>query len=165
MDIPRAARFQAALKTVSRNILVISWPCSLAIFMEILIFIKTYCTEEDNMRFMPKRIYEPSAPEDGFRVLVDRLWPRGVSKANAHLNLWLKDIAPSTELRKWFNHDPAKWEGFQDKYRQELDANPGPLAELRQTVGAADTVTLLYGARDAEHNEAVVLAEYLRNHI
>ena len=117
------------------------------------------------MNFIVKRIYEPANSEDGFRVLVDRLWPRGVSKEKARLDLWLKDIAPSTGLRKWFNHDPAKWIEFQSKYRQELEANPGALEELRKATGEAAVVTLLYGARDSEHNEAVVLAEYLSSHV
>ncbi len=105
-----------------------------------------------------KRAYEPAADEDGYRALVDRLWPRGVSKDRAHLDTWMKDIAPSTELRRWFGHDPARWDEFERRYRAEL-AEP----ERRRLVAAlADRatqgqVTLVYGARDTLHNEAVVL--------
>lgn len=107
-----------------------------------------------------KRAYAPASAEDGTRVLVDRLWPRGVTKERAQLALWLKEIAPSTELRKWFHHDPTKWDEFCLRYRQELDSNPAAvqrLADLAQT----GRVTLIYAARDEVHNEAVVLKEYL----
>lgn len=106
-----------------------------------------------------KRAYEPPAKADGARVLVDRLWPRGVSKAKAHIDLWLKDLAPSTELRKWFGHDPEKWSGFQEKYRAELKGNPA-LSELRALARQGD-VTLVYAARDELHNDAVVLKQVL----
>jgi uncharacterized protein YeaO (DUF488 family) len=107
-----------------------------------------------------KRIYEPSSPDDGERILVDRLWPRGVSKAKAALDAWMKDVAPSTELRRWFGHDPARWEEFQQRYRQELAARP---AALQPLVDAAEKgpVTLLYAARDEQHNEAVVLQQVI----
>lgn len=117
-------------------------------------------------RFLPmhtiriKRIYEPPSEADGYRVLVDRLWPRGVKKETAHIHTWEKEVAPSEELRKWFAHDPAKWDGFKKKYLAELKASDaaGKLAsELRQHT----TVTLLYGARDEAHNNAVVLQDYL----
>jgi uncharacterized protein YeaO (DUF488 family) len=104
-----------------------------------------------------KRIYEPVAKGDGYRVLVDRIWPRGVSKGEATLDEWLKDVAPSTALRQWFGHDPARWAEFQRRYRKELDGNPEArqaLASLRKRKGR---VTLLYAARDEEHNNAVVL--------
>lgn len=107
-----------------------------------------------------KRVYEPSDPEDGYRVLVDRLWPRGVAKAKAHLDLWLKEVAPSTELRKWFGHDPAKWDEFRARYVRELRDQPEAVATLLDKARQG-RVTLLYGARDTEHNEAVVLCEYL----
>ena len=107
-----------------------------------------------------KRAYEPPEPGDGQRVLVDRLWPRGVSKASAVLTAWMKDIAPSTELRKWFGHEPERWEEFRLRYRAELAANEAALAPLRAMV-AEGMVTLVYGAHDAAHNDAVVLAEYL----
>lgn len=106
-----------------------------------------------------KRAYEPAERGDGQRVLVDRIWPRGVSKAEAHIDLWLKEVAPSTALRKWFGHKPERWEGFRARYREELKANPA-VAELRQVM-AAGPVTLVYGAKDEQHNQAVVLAEYL----
>lgn len=107
-----------------------------------------------------KRIYEDAAPDDGARILVDRLWPRGVSKEKAALDLWLRDIAPSNELRKWFGHDPAKWDEFQKRYRVELENNPDAVNTLRAKV-AEGPVTLLYGARDQEHNEAQVLKDFL----
>ncbi len=110
--------------------------------------------------FRVKRIYAPPAPEDGARVLVDRLWPRGISKAHAALGLWARDVAPSTGLRRWFNHDPALWAEFRRRYRAELRANDAALAPLR-TLARQGPVTLLYAARDEDHNEAVVLRDYL----
>jgi uncharacterized protein YeaO (DUF488 family) len=107
-----------------------------------------------------KRVYEPTAPEDGQRVLVDRLWPRGVSKEKAAIDLWLKEIAPSTALRQWFGHDPALWGEFQQRYRAELDANGEVVGQLRDVIHAGKT-TLIYGAKDEAHNDAVVLAAYL----
>lgn len=106
-----------------------------------------------------KRAYEPPADTDGTRVLVDRLWPRGVAKAGARIDLWLKDVAPSTELRKWFGHDPDKWPAFQQKYRAELKGSPA-LAELRKLVRQGP-VTLVYSAKDELHNDAVVLRKLL----
>ena len=108
-----------------------------------------------------KRIYEPNNPQDGCRVLVDRLWPRGVSKEKAALDLWMKDIGPSTELRQWFGHDPNKWAEFQKKYRAELKNKGEMLDELRNLDKKHNQLTLLYGARDQEHNEAVIIAELL----
>jgi uncharacterized protein YeaO (DUF488 family) len=108
-----------------------------------------------------KRIYEPYDKKDGYRVLVDRLWPRGVSKEKAHLDLWLKDIAPSTELRKWFNHDIKKWPDFKKRYRAELKGNKEIVLALKQIIKKHPTMTLLYGAKDETHNEAIVLAELL----
>jgi uncharacterized protein YeaO (DUF488 family) len=102
-----------------------------------------------------KRAYEPPEPADGKRILVDRLWPRGIAKAKADIALWLKDVAPSTELRKWFGHDPEKWSEFQRKYRAELKGNPA-LAELK-AMAHSGKVTLIYAAKDESHNEAVVL--------
>ncbi len=107
-----------------------------------------------------KRIYEPPKKGDGRRVLVDRIWPRGVSREAAALDLWLKDIAPSTELRKWFGHDPSRYADFRNRYRQELDENPQPVAELAALAKQGD-VLLLYSAHDEQFNQAVVLAEYL----
>lgn len=108
-----------------------------------------------------KRIYEPYDKKDGFRVLVDRLWPRGISKEKAHLDLWLKDIAPSTELRKWFNHDPEKWLEFQKRYKAEIAANRDAFTMLKKMTKEKQIVTILYGAKDEEHNEAVVLRKLL----
>lgn len=110
-----------------------------------------------------RRVYDPPEADDGARVLVDRLWPRGVSKERAHLDLWLKDIAPSTALREWFNHDPAKWSAFEERYQAELSANPVAVAQIMALIKQGP-VTLLYGARDTEHNEAVVLAAWLDKH-
>jgi uncharacterized protein YeaO (DUF488 family) len=107
-----------------------------------------------------KRVYEKPSRDDGFRVLVDRLWPRGVTKERAALSLWLKDVAPSAELRKWFGHDPARWKGFQARYRKELAGRKDALKLLRRKARER-TVTLLYGARDEEHNEARVLKKVL----
>ena len=107
-----------------------------------------------------KRVYESALPQDGFRVLVDRLWPRGVSKSSARIDLWLKEIAPSAALRKWFGHDPAKWTKFRERYDRELDANAAAVAELRKHARRGP-VTLVYSAKDQEHNQAVALKEYL----
>jgi uncharacterized protein YeaO (DUF488 family) len=107
-----------------------------------------------------RRVYEPPAPDDGQRVLVDRIWPRGVSKEHAGLALWLKEIAPSDELRKWFGHEPARWTEFRERYRAELDGNGEAVGELRALLRHGK-VTLLYGAHDEAHNNAVALAGYL----
>lgn len=113
------------------------------------------------MKVHLKRIYEEPAEADGFRILVDRLWPRGVSKEKANLDLWLKEIAPSTELRKWFNHDPKKWTVFQRKYKVELSKNLEHVAALEEILKVHQRVTLLYATRDEEHNEAIVIKEFL----
>jgi len=107
-----------------------------------------------------KRAYEEPDREDGTRILVDRLWPRGLTKEKARVDLWLKDVAPSTELRKWFAHDPAKWAEFRLRYRQELKRNKEQVSLLRREA-AKGTVTLVYGAKDQEHNEAVILQRLL----
>ena len=107
-----------------------------------------------------KRAYEEPSEEDGTRILVDRLWPRGLTKEKANLDLWLKDVAPSTELRKWFAHDPAKWAEFRLRYLEELKKNKEQLSLLRQEA-AKGTVTLVYGAKDQLHNEAVILQRLL----
>ncbi|MER8430239.1 DUF488 domain-containing protein [Mesorhizobium caraganae] len=107
-----------------------------------------------------KRAYEALASDDGQRVLVDRIWPRGISKEDAALTLWLKDIAPSDELRKWFGHEPARWAEFRKRYAVELDGNGEAAAQLRGLLGKGK-VTLLYGAHDEAHNNAVALAGYL----
>ncbi len=108
-----------------------------------------------------RRIYDEPAAEDGKRILVDRLWPRGIAKDAARLDEWLKEIAPSDELRKWFGHDPARWEEFRERYRQELGTKTEFLNQLRELAGK-ETVTLLYAAKDEEHNNAVVLKEILK---
>lgn len=108
-----------------------------------------------------KRVYDEASESDGKRILVDRLWPRGVSKERAKLDLWLKEVAPSNELRRWFNHDPMKWDEFQARYRDELKANPTAVDKLRKA-SEAQKLTLLFGARDEEHNEAAVLQAYLQ---
>jgi len=105
-----------------------------------------------------KRVYEQPDTKDGERVLVDRLWPRGLTKEKARVDLWLKEIAPGTELRRWFGHDPAKWTEFKRRYRAELKGNKEQVARLKDEMEKGP-VTLLYGARDEEHNEAVVLLE------
>ena len=109
-----------------------------------------------------KRSYEEWSGNDGFRILIDRLWPRGVSKEKAHLDLWLKDIAPSTELRKWFAHDPAKWQEFRNRYFQELKEKEDLIKVIKDKLKEG-SVTLVYSAKDEEHNDAVVLKEYLEN--
>ncbi|HEV7223020.1 MAG TPA: DUF488 domain-containing protein [Pirellulales bacterium] len=107
-----------------------------------------------------KRVYDKPARKDGLRILVDRLWPRGLTKQRAAVELWLKEVAPSTELRKWFAHDPAKWKQFQVRYRMELREKKDVLEMLKEK--AKDrTVTLVYGARDEQHNEALVLKSIL----
>lgn len=108
-----------------------------------------------------KRIHDAPARADGRRVLVDRLWPRGIRKDDAALDDWLRELAPSTELRQWFGHDPAKWSEFRKRYRVELRRHKAALDALREQA-ATRRVTLLFGARDREHNQAVVLAEVLR---
>ncbi|HWP02875.1 MAG TPA: DUF488 domain-containing protein [Gemmatimonadaceae bacterium] len=107
-----------------------------------------------------KRVYEPATPHDGFRVLVDRVWPRGMTKEQVQADLWLKDVAPSTALRKWFGHDRAKWEAFKRRYFSELDARPEAVARLLDRAEKG-RLTLLFSARDAEYNQAVALREYL----
>jgi len=106
-----------------------------------------------------KRIYEPAAREDGLRVLVDRLWPRGVSKESAALDLWLKDVAPTSELRTWFGHEPRRFEDFSARYRAELESNPA-LDRLLEAARDAKSVTLLYAARDPQCNHAAVLRDF-----
>jgi len=113
------------------------------------------------MKLTIKRVYEEPDKDDGIRILIDRLWPRGLSKEKAHVDLWLKQIAPSTELRKWFAHDPAKWTEFKTRYRAELKHNGEQLAVLKQAI-IKGPVTLLYGAKDEQHNDAIVLQELPR---
>ena len=110
------------------------------------------------MEIKIKRVYEKPDEEDGIRILVDRLWPRGLTKENASVDLWLKDLAPSTELRKWFGHDPVKWKEFQKRYLQELEKNKEQGLLLKEQIKKGK-VTLVYGAKDEEHNQALVLKE------
>lgn len=110
-----------------------------------------------------KRAYEEPSSGDGVRILVERLWPRGLTKERAAVDVWLKAVAPSPELRRWFGHDPARWEEFQKRYWAELDANPDAVAELRGKARAGP-VTFIYAARDEQHNGALALKEYLRRH-
>jgi uncharacterized protein YeaO (DUF488 family) len=108
-----------------------------------------------------KRVYEPATSNDGYRVLIDRLWPRGLSKGRARLDAWERELAPSGELRRWFRHDPGRFAEFQRRYVDELRCQRGRLTQLRRRA-RREPVTLLYAARDGEHNDAVVLAEVLR---
>jgi uncharacterized protein YeaO (DUF488 family) len=113
-----------------------------------------------SMTIRIKRIYEPAEAQDGYRVLVDRLWPRGVSKQDAAIDLWLKEAAPSTALRKWFNHVPERWDKFKGRYYAELDDNRQHLQPLLKATKDGN-ITLVYSSRDQEHNQAVALREYL----
>jgi uncharacterized protein YeaO (DUF488 family) len=108
-----------------------------------------------------KRAYEPPSATDGMRILVDRMWPRGLSKKQAAIDLWLKQVAPSPELRKWFGHDPAKWERFRSRYTKELSHNSDSVETLRENKRRG-TVTLVYAARDEKHNNAIVLQDFLK---
>ena len=114
--------------------------------------------QPENYRFRIKRVYELPDKHDGWRILVDRLWPRGLTKEKASIDLWLKDIAPSTKLRKWFDHDPGRWEEFKERYLAELKGNSEQIQLLKQELDKG-IVTLVYGAKDEEHNQAVVIQE------
>nr|WP_245522470.1 DUF488 family protein [Vulcanisaeta distributa] len=114
------------------------------------------------MRIKVKRVYDEPDLSDGVRVLVDRLWPRGLSRERARIDVWLRDLAPSDELRRWFNHDPAKWDEFRLKYWSELDRNINDLSKLLSIIRGNGAVTLLYATRDKLRNNAVALAEYLK---
>jgi uncharacterized protein YeaO (DUF488 family) len=121
-----------------------------------------YLTQRGANMIQLKRAYDKPSRQDGLRILVERLWPRGVSKQQAAVDLWLKDLAPSTELRKWFNHDPAKWDEFRKRYRAELKQKGDLLALLRHRT-TEGPVTFVYAAHDEQHNSAVVLKEYLES--
>lgn len=110
-----------------------------------------------------KRAYDARSTDDGVRILVDRLWPRGISKEKAKIDMWLKDIAPSNDLRKWFGHEVEKWEEFRKRYIAELKESTDAVAKL-QDIAKKDTVTLVFGAKDIEHNNATVLREFLLSH-
>ena len=114
------------------------------------------------MRLRTKRVYEGSASADGRRILVDRLWPRGVAKAEAKIDFWAKAVAPSNELRKWYGHDPDKWDQFRQRYFQELDANAEAITELRTHLGSG-TVTLIFSSKETRLNNASALKEYLES--
>lgn len=109
-----------------------------------------------------KRVYQPPEEEDGHRILVDRLWPRGMSKEDAKLDLWLKEVAPSADLRKWFGHDPERWSKFQKRYGEELKNKKSLLSTIKKLEKENGTVTLIYTAKDEEHNNAVVLRDKLQ---
>ncbi|WP_305909451.1 DUF488 domain-containing protein [Methylomarinum sp. Ch1-1] len=113
---------------------------------------------KQHYRFRIKRVYELPDKHDGRRILVDRLWPRGLTKEKASIDLWLKDIAPSTELRKWFDHDPGRWEAFKERYLDELKGNHEQIQRLKQELDKG-IVTLVYAAKDEEHNQAIVIQE------
>ena len=113
------------------------------------------------MKLQIKRIYEAPSEDDGKRIFIDRLWARGLTKEKARLDAWEKELAPSTELRKWYGHDPEKFNEFRNRYRVELDANPEAAAFAEKIVGCDVRVTLLYGAKDGEHSNAAVLKEWL----
>jgi uncharacterized protein YeaO (DUF488 family) len=119
-------------------------------------------TRQSRATIKLKRAYEEPSAQDGTRILVDRLWPRGLRKQDARIDHWLKEIAPSAELRKWFGHDVARWSDFRQRYTAELRRHPEQLEELRR-LAHRGTVTLVYAARDEEHNDAVVLREVLEN--
>ncbi|HET7055141.1 MAG TPA: DUF488 domain-containing protein [Thermomicrobiales bacterium] len=120
----------------------------------------THITTPALSRIKLRRAYESASPSDGTRFLVDRLWPRGLTKAAVAVDAWLKEVAPSTELRKWFAHDPARWLTFEERYRRELAAHPDALTPLLDAARAGP-ITLVYGAKDEQHNAAVVLREFL----
>lgn len=109
-----------------------------------------------------KRVYETSDKNDSVRILIDRLWPRGLTKQKAKIDIWIKEIAPSSSLRKWFAHNPARWQEFKEKYQQELHSKKDLLREVRDKV-RRQKITLIYAAKDTQHNNAVVLKEYLEN--
>jgi uncharacterized protein YeaO (DUF488 family) len=111
-----------------------------------------------------KRVYDPPATSDGRRILVDRIWPRGITKADLQIDAWLKDLAPSTELRKWFGHDPAKWDEFRKRYAGELEQRSEALEELVEKARAG-RLTLVFSAKDTEHNNAVALREHLERRL
>lgn len=113
------------------------------------------------MRLQLKRAYEPPADTDGMRILVDRLWPRGLSKAEAKIDFWAKEVAPSNELRRWYQHEPEKWPEFRHKYIAELQSNPEPVQELIAKIGNGNA-TLLFGSKEVRLNNAAVLKDYLK---
>ncbi|WP_202552267.1 DUF488 domain-containing protein [Ginsengibacter hankyongi] len=111
-----------------------------------------------------KRVYEPTGNNDGFRILVDRLWPRGINKEKANIDAWLKEVAPSAALRKWFNHEPAKWKSFVEKYTDELKKSEA-VNELQNFIKKHKIITLLYAVHDEQHNNAVVLQNFMQTNL
>lgn len=111
-----------------------------------------------------KRIYDSYSPDDGYRILIDRLWPRGIKKEGSHIDKWFKDIAPSTELRKWFGHDPEKWEEFRRKYHTELSGSVA-LKELAADIDKHKVITLLFGSKELTHNHAIVLQQFINQQL
>lgn len=116
------------------------------------------------LKFQTKRIYEAPKASDGVRILIDRLWPRGVSKERAAIDYWARDLAPSADLRRWYAHDPEKWETFQKRYFAEIEANPAALDGLRQTLSAKQQNTIVFASKETERNNASALVLYLRSH-
>jgi uncharacterized protein YeaO (DUF488 family) len=116
------------------------------------------------MAIRVKRAYEPPAPSDGWRVMIDRIWPRGIAKADLKIDAWQKDVAPSTGLRKWFGHDPKKWDEFRERYARELEERPDAIEQLVEKARAGD-VTLVFGARDVAHSNAAALKAYLERRL
>jgi uncharacterized protein YeaO (DUF488 family) len=112
-----------------------------------------------------KRVYDPPSKSDGYRILVERLWPRGLTKERAAVDLWMKEIAPSPELRKWFGHDPAKWDEFSQRYLHELKKNKEATDRLSELVESHDPITFVYAARDEQHNSARLLKEFMERHL
>lgn len=113
------------------------------------------------MQIFLKRAYEEAHKDDGYRVLVDRIWPRGVSKESAKIDLWAKEVTPSTELRKWFSHDPSKWDEFQKEYKKELDERTEDVEDFLKLLKEYKIVTFVYGAKDKKHTHALILKEYM----
>jgi uncharacterized protein YeaO (DUF488 family) len=117
------------------------------------------------MEIRIKRVYEETADSDGVRILVDKLWPRGLSKEKANIQFWAKDIAPSTDLRKWYNHDPEKWEEFKELYFAELNSNPEAIRELRSYINIKSNVTFLFSSKELKLNNAFALKEYVEKYL
>lgn len=126
-------------------------------------FRKIVETLETMLSIKIKRIYEPICDKDGYRILVDRLWPRGIKKETANLNAWMKELAPSTSLRRWFNHEPEKWTDFKRAYLKELKQQEETVKELFDIIKKHQTITLLYSAKDEKHNQALVLEKYIQS--
>lgn len=117
------------------------------------------------MTILLKRAYEAADKDDGFRILVDRIWPRGVSKDFAHIDFWAKDVTPTTSLRKWFSHDPLKWVEFKKNYEAELDGRPSEVDDFLHLLHEHEIVTFVYGAKDTKHTHALILREYMQERL